>query len=296
MKLLEAIEHYINYLTIEKGASSHTLDAYRRDLMRYADDMQNSDMTNITHADIEKHLTTLYELGLSASSVERALSCIKSFHRFCVSEQITLENPAQNIPLPKKPQRLPEVLSHEQISALLDQNFEQTPQGIRARAILEVLYGCGLRVSELCDLDMQDISFAEEVMRVFGKEAKERIVPLMGTAASALKTYIDCARPQLVKQTQPTQAVFLNRRGGRLTRQSVYTTTETYGRIAQIKNLHPHTLRHSFATHLLEGGADLRIVQELLGHSDISTTQLYTHVDRSHIRSSYMLSHPRAKK
>ena len=160
-------------------------------------------------------------------------------------------------------------------------------------SILETLYGCGLRVSELCGLDLRDVRLDEEVVRVFGKGSKERVVPIMGSAARVMGEYLEEWRPGLVGRT-PTQAVFLNQRGGRISRQSVHAIVERAGRVVGVRGLHPHTLRHSFATHLLEDGADLRVVQELLGHADISTTQLYTHVDRTHVRGVYLAAHPRA--
>ena len=210
-----------------------------------------------------------------------------------VLEGVCDELPTADMPLPAKPSRLPDVLSREQAAALLDQPFPQTPTGLRDRAVLEVLYGCGLRASELCGLDRRAVLLDEELLRVFGKGSKERLVPILGTAAASLRAYLEEGRGALVGR-MPTPAVFLNVHGGRLSRQSVHAICEKYGRVAGIKGLHPHTLRHSFATHLLEGGADLRAVQELLGHADISTTQLYTHLDRSHIRRVYLAAHPRA--
>jgi integrase/recombinase XerD len=210
-----------------------------------------------------------------------------------VADEICENFPTADLPLPAKPARLPDVLSVEQAEALLDQPFPKTAAGQRDRAILETLYGCGLRVSELCGLDLRDVHLDKEVVRVFGKGSKERVVPIMGSAARVMGDYFTQWRPGLVGRT-PTQAVFLNQRGGRISRQSVHAIVERAGRMVGVQGLHPHTLRHSFATHLLEGGADLRVVQELLGHADISTTQLYTHVDRTHVRGVYLAAHPRA--
>jgi len=295
--LTAALDEYLGYLAIERGSSPNTVQSYGRDLvryLRYLEDAGIAEPSEVTRQDIEAHLGALVEVGLAPASVERAVSAIKGFHRFMVTEQICAEHPTADLPLPRKAKHLPDVISHEQAAALLDQPFAQTPAGQRDRTILEVLYGCGLRVSELCGLDQRDLALDEEVLRVLGKGSKERVVPVMGTAASQLRAYLDTWREGLVGRT-PTPAVFLNVRGGRISRQSVHAIVERYGRLVGIEGLHPHTLRHSFATHMLEGGADLRIVQEILGHSDISTTQLYTHVDRTHVRMAYLGAHPRAR-
>lgn len=296
MELSRALREYLNYLSVERGSSPNTVAAYGRDLARYIDWLAGERITradDVTRADIERHMAALGEVGLAPASLERAASAIKGLHRFMVAEGMCDELPTADFPLPKKPSRLPDVLSREQAAALLDQPFAKTPAGLRDRAILEVLYGCGLRASELVGLDRRCVLLADEVLRVFGKGSKERLVPILGTAADSLADYLDHGRDGLVGRT-PTPAVFLNVHGGRLSRQSVHAICEKYGRLVGISGLHPHTLRHSFATHLLEGGCDLRAVQELLGHSDISTTQIYTHVDRSHIRRVYLAAHPRA--
>ena len=276
MELSRALREYLNYLSVERGSSPNTVAAYGRDLARYVDWLAAERITradDVTRADIERHMAALGEVGLAPASLERAASAIKGFHRFMVAEGICDELPTADLPLPKKPACLPDVLSREQAAALLD--------------------GCGLRASELVGLDRRCVLLDDEVLRVFGKGSKERLVPILGTARDALTDYLDHGRDGLVGRT-PTPAVFLNAHGGRLSRQSVHAICERYGRLVGIGGLHPHTLRHSFATHLLEGGCDLRAVQELLGHADISTTQIYTHVDRSHIRRVYLAAHPRA--
>ena len=296
MDLAHACAEYLDYLSVERGSSPNTVEAYGRDLGRYLAYLAQDGVTRpdeVTRGEIRGHIETLEDVGLSPASVERAVSAIKGFHRFMVAEQITDVHPTAELPLPAKPSRLPDVISREQAAALLDQPFPRTSPGQRDRAMLEVLYGCGLRVSELCGLDQRDVVLEEEVLRVFGKGSKERVVPVMGTAAATLAGYLDEWRSGLVGRTS-VPAVFLNMRGGRISRQSVHLIVERYGRMVGIEGLHPHTLRHSFATHLLEGGADLRIVQELLGHANISTTQLYTHVDRTHVRMAYLCAHPRA--
>lgn len=296
MDLSRALREYLNYLSIERSASPNTVAAYGRDLSRYLSALAEGGVTNpadVTRHAIEAHVAALVEVGLAPASVERAVSAIKGFHRFMVADEICENFPTADLPLPAKPERLPDVLGVGQAEALLDQPFPKTSAGQRDRTILETLYGCGLRVSELCGLDLRDVRLDEEVVRVFGKGSKERVVPIMGSSARVMGEYLERWRPGLVGRA-PTQAVFLNQRGGRISRQSVHTIVERAGRVVGVRGLHPHTLRHSFATHLLEGGADLRVVQELLGHADISTTQLYTHVDRTHVRGVYLAAHPRA--
>lgn len=288
----------MGYLAFERGSSSHTVEAYGRDLERYVKALEEKGVTepdDVTCPLIEEHLEHLAEEGYAPSSVERALSAIKSFHRFMLQEEISSVSPAAALPLPKKAERLPDVLSVRQALALLDQPFPKTAAGQRDRAIIEVLYGCGLRVSELTGLDVGAVSLEDEVVRVIGKGSKERLVPLMGSAHKALAEYLSDWRGELVS-SRSGAAVFLNVRGGRISRQSVFAIVERAGRVVGIDGLHPHTLRHSFATHMLQGGADIRIVQELLGHSSIQTTQLYTHLDRSHLRMAYLSAHPRARR
>lgn len=297
MDLVHALKEYLNYVAVERGCSRNTVLAYGRDLRSYVLGLRDEGITlpdQVTRDRIEGHVSRLRASGLSIASVERAISAIKGFHRFMVAERITTAHPAADLPLPKKPSRLPDVISREQAAALLDQPFPKTPAGQRDHAILEALYGCGLRVSELCGLDLRRVMLDEQVLRVVGKGDKERVVPIVGTAARALDDYLEHWRPCLVSPRVSTSAVFLNNRGRRLSRQSVHALVAKAGAVVGIDGLHPHTLRHSFATHMLEGGADLRIVQELLGHADISTTQLYTHLDRSHLREVYLEAHPRA--
>ena len=313
MTLEQAIDEYLDYLAIERGSSPNTIEGYGRDLRRYAAYLAGLGITrpeDVTRGAVAEHVKALQEVGLAPTSVERAVSAVKGFHRFMVAEHICEEHPTADLPLPKKPARLPDVLSREQAAAMLEEaNFAygddpaKTPRRNavaraslqRDRTILEVLYGCGLRVSELCGLDLREVMLDEEVLRVLGKGSKERGVPIMGSAARAMGEYLESWRPVLAEGHAPSAAVFLNARGGRISRQSVHAICERYGRIyAGREGLHPHTLRHSFATHMLEGGADLRVVQELLGHASISTTQLYTHVDRTHIRMVYLEAHPRA--
>jgi integrase/recombinase XerD len=299
--LHSSAEEFLSHLAVERGASRNTLSAYRRDLRAYESVLRSRSVTDPSQAsaeDVVAFVGTLQARGLAPASVERAVAAIKSFHRFCVREGLASEHPASRIPLPKSPQRLPDVVSIDDMEKVLSQPFPDGPTGYRDRAILETLYGCGLRVSELVGLNRTDVSFAEGVLRVRGKGEKERIVPLAGEAARALDEYLRSGRPHL-KSNRSTRAadsaaVFANVRGGRLTRQAVFEMVRKYGGRVGVE-LHPHTLRHSFATHLLEGGADLRSLQEMLGHADISTTQIYTHVELSHLKEEYLSTHPRAR-
>lgn len=294
----ELVREYLDYLRIERGSSPLTVEAYANDLRDYTAFLKGkgiSGVDEIERGTVVSFEADLFSRGYAASSIERRISVLKGFHRFLVREGYTRRNPADTLPLPKTPDRLPDVLSVEQVDEMLSQPLEPGPAPLRDRAILEVMYGCGLRVSECSGLDMSDTMLDEGYLRVVGKGGKERIAPIAGAALRALVVYLEQARPALAKPfAKPTAAVFLNARGGRLTRQGMHAIVADAGRTIGIANLHPHTLRHSFATHLLEGGADLRVIQEILGHSDISTTQIYTHVNRSHIRKEYLGAHPRA--
>lgn len=297
----QIIEEYLAHLSIERGASPNTLSAYRRDLSDYAVHLENrgvSDLGEVARNDVTAFITLLHERGLAPGSVERKVAAIKGFHKFLVREGITDNHPTARLPLPKVPERLPDVISIDDAERLLSQPFPDGPAGLRDRAMLETLYGCGLRVSELVGLDAPDVQLEAGFVRVFGKGSKERLVPIAGVAASAVEAYLRSARPMLRPRGSlggNEEAVFVSVRGRRLSRQNVHSIVSTYGRRVGLDELHPHTLRHSFATHMLEGGADLRSLQEMLGHSDISTTQVYTHVDRRHIREEYLTTHPRAR-
>lgn len=248
--------------------------------------------------DVTEYIRDLRTRGFAPTSVERKVAALKGFHKFLVREGITDNHPTARVPLPKVPERLPDVISIEDADRLLGQPFEDGPVGLRDRALLEVLYGCGMRVSEAVSLETTDVDLEDGFLRVFGKGSKERLVPIGGMAERALDAYLRTGRPSLRPKasTRPLDsAVFLNARGGRLSRQSVFRIVKARGALVGLDGLHPHTLRHSFATHLLEGGADLRALQEMLGHADISTTQVYTHVDRRHVREEYLTTHPRAR-
>ncbi len=298
MDLAEAREEFISHLVVERGSSQDTVEAYGRDLARYTRYLEDAgirDASEVTTQDVEGFVALMSSMDYATTSTVRALMAVRSMHKFLVREGLVPHNPAKDVIAPKLEHRLPDVLSIAQTQALLEQPYAATASGSRDRAILEVLYGCGLRVSELVGLDCREVLLEEELLLVLGKGAKERVVPVSGAALRALKAYLETGRPSLAKPARPTDAVFLNVRGGRLSRQSVHAICERYGRFVGIEGLHPHTLRHSYATHLVEGGADLRVVQELLGHASIATTQIYSHVDRTHVRFEYLTAHPRAK-
>ena len=296
--LLSLRNEYLSYLSIERGSSRATVCSYADDLEDYLAYLMERgvyDIAEVRHELVEAYMADLKDRGYAPSSIDRHVAAVKGFHRFLAREERVSGNPADGVPLPKVPERLPDVLTIDQANELLSQPFKDGPLGMRDRAMLEALYGCGLRVSELVGLDMGDVFFEEGLLRVVGKGSRERAVPIGGMAEAALQAYLQSARSKLLlRAKQVNSAVFLNARGSRISRQSVHAVVRDAGRAIDIKDLHPHTLRHSFATHMLEGGADLRAIQEILGHSDISTTQIYTHVSRAHIREEYLAAHPRA--
>ncbi len=294
-----AIDEFLAHLRVERGSSPLTVEAYGADLADYALFLEEAGTTKVERVDrdaVIAYEADLAERGYATSSIDRHLSAVRSFHKFCVREEYAKANPAANVHLPAIPERLPDVLSIEQVNVMLERVDGTDATSLRNRAILEVLYGCGLRVSECSGLDIGNCVLAEEYLRVVGKGGKERIAPIAGCALSALSIYLETGRNEFAKPLKPTSAVFLNARGGRLTRQSIHSIVARAGLAIGVENLHPHTLRHSFATHMLAGGADLRVIQEILGHSDISTTQIYTHVNRMHIQEEYRSAHPRARK
>jgi len=297
--LAVAAGEFLDYLAVERGLARNTIAAYRRDLTTYCAYLERTGIASfedVSRRVIEDFIADRRDGGYSDASVERALAAVKGLHAFLVRDGAVTQNPTAALRLPKKAERLPECLSVEDVSALLDQDFPDGEMGLRDRAILEVLYGCGLRVSELVGLDVSDIHVDDGFVLVRGKGSKERLAPLVGSAARALTHYIFDGRRLLAAHARGTEtpAVFLNKNGGRLSRQGVHAICERYGRQVGLVGLHPHTLRHSFATHMLAGGADLRVLQEILGHADISTTQVYTHVDRTQLTEVYLAAHPLA--
>ena len=291
-------KEYVAYLLVERGSSRLTLKSYEADLEDYAFFLAErgvSEVGHVSRGDVSAYAQDLLGRGYAPASVERHMSAVKGFHRFLVREELLSFDPAGTVLLPKVPERLPDVLSAEEVDRLILQVQGDRPADVRDRAVLEVLYGCGLRVSELVGLNVSDVFLGEGLLRVVGKGSRERIVPVGGCAERALRHYLGQPRAELsLKGSAASPAVFLNVRGGRLSRQSVHSLVRKAGEGMGLEGLHPHTLRHSFATHLLEGGADLRTIQEMLGHSDVSTTQIYTHVSRAHMREEYLHAHPRA--
>lgn len=295
--LATPLYQFLDYVRLERGLSDHTVEAYERDLVRYLSSLATSGLTAIDRVgarDVSGFVRLLDDLGLAPSSVARSLTAIRVFHKHLVTEGVTSEDPTQNQRPPKVGRKLPEVLTIDEMRALLDQPDVDTHLGLRDRALLEMMYAVGLRVSEAIDLVTGQLIFDVGVVRVFGKGSKERIVPVGDEAQKWVARYVKQARPNLAIPKSP-QNVFLNFRGGRLSRMGVYKVLRKYVTAAGIgKSVSPHTMRHSFATHLLEGGADLRAVQEMLGHADISTTQIYTHIDREYLKEVHRTFHPRA--
>ncbi|RNC85949.1 MAG: site-specific tyrosine recombinase XerD [Balneola sp.] len=303
MRFKQKLELYLQFIKLEKGLSENSVVSYKNDLDRYLQflliEKKISDLSGVTLSHIEDFLNYLieYEL-LSPGSLARNISSIRGFHEFAVVEGMTEANPAELIELPKKARKLPEVLSPQEIEEMLATPDTSKPAGIRDKAILECLYGTGMRVSELTDLETDRMFFEIGFIRVIGKGSKERLVPVGEIAQEAIEHYLTKARPLFFNKEKAEKAknkVFLNQRGGALTRMSIWNIVQKAAKVADIKKkVYPHIFRHSFATHLLEGGADLRAVQEMLGHSSILTTEIYTHVDRSLLHQTHKQYHPRA--
>jgi integrase/recombinase XerD len=327
------VDAYGDHLVAERGVSGHTVSAYRRDLRRYVEHLASTgvkDAAAVTPAMVSDYAMRLREgvrnaegtgwarPPLGPASVARAVVAVRSLHRFAQAEGLTEDDPAAAVQPPRPPRRLPKALGLDQVQAMLDVPATDTVLGLRDRALLEVLYGTGVRISEAVGLDVDEVARLVRPagasggvvtpggvtlqpdaptpgLRVLGKGRKERIVPLGSYARAALDGYLVRARPELVRRGPGTPALFLNARGGRLSRQSAWTILRTVAEQAGITaEVSPHTLRHCFATHLLDGGADVRVVQELLGHASVTTTQIYTLVTVDHLREVYLTSHPRA--
>lgn len=289
---------FLEYLTVELGLSANTRQAYERDLRLFCKTLgfKNSDaLVNVSREQITGYMTQLKEKGLAAATIARKLAAIKAFYRFMTAEGYMDANPAEVVEAGTKGIKLPRVLSEDEVVRLLNQPDITTAEGFRDRTMLEVLYATGMRVSELINLTLERVDLNMKYIIAFGKGSKERIVPLGSVAAEFLQQYIEKVRPKLTHAGRNTNIVFLAFGGHELTRQRFWQIIRAYGRKANInKALTPHILRHSFATHLLDNGADLRSVQELLGHSDISTTQIYTHLTNKRLRDIYAKAHPRA--
>ena len=293
---------YLHFLELEKNASRNTIASYRLDLNRYVGFLQTRQVhqwNDVTENDAAQFLGSLHQQGLSPRSVSRTCSAIKGFHKFLVGDGVVSTDPAASIQTPKLPRTLPGVLHQDEIEAIINQPapspMDKRHLWVRNKAILETLYATGIRVSELTSLGLNQIFPAEEMIRVFGKGSKERIVPIGRSALHWLDRYLKETRPLLQRRELSQDSLFLNSRGAPMTRMAIWNIVQCNAQKAGIrKEVHPHTFRHSFATHLLEGGADLRAVQEMLGHSDISTTQIYTHVDREYLKEVHRTFHPRS--
>lgn len=300
MQLDRAVDEYLRHITIERGLAEHTLSAYRRDLAKYAQwlaDQGIVDTADVTQAVVAEFAAqqASADPAPAASSLARLQSSVRGLHRFLVREGAAAEDPTGRIRPPKPPKRLPKALTIAQVEALLAAPPPDEPIGIRDRALLELLYATGARVSEAITLDVDDLAHGD-VLRLRGKGSKERIVPLGSFARTAIDAYLTRVRPALAAKGTATPKLFLGARGAPLSRQSAWLVLQAAAERAHLAaHVSPHTLRHSFATHLLQGGADIRVVQELLGHASVATTQIYTHVSVDTLRDVYALAHPRAR-
>lgn len=304
----DAVGDYLQHMGVERGLAANTLSAYRRDLARYAAYLHSQGCTEPSR--VTRHHVTAFVQALSdgsdggtplgVRSAARTVVAVRGLHKFWALEGLSATDPASDVHPPMPGKRLPKAISVDEVTRILEASGSDTPTGLRDRALLEFLYSTGARISEGVGLDVDDISLAGDdagpaVVRLFGKGSKERLVPLGSYGARALDAYLVRGRPQLAAKGKGTPALFLNARGGRISRQSAWTILKTAAEKANItKDVSPHTLRHSFATHLLEGGADVRVVQELLGHASVTTTQVYTLVTADTLREIYAAAHPRA--
>ncbi|WP_334152071.1 site-specific tyrosine recombinase XerD [Microbacterium sp.] len=300
MQLERALDAYLRHVTIERGLSIHTVSAYRRDLGGYVEWLRAEGLTDSSEVMPVVIGRFIAERAGSvpapaATSLARLQSSVRGWHRFLVREGIEADDPSGRLRPPKAPQRLPKALTIDQVERLLAAPSAEEPAGIRDRALLELLYATGARVSEAVGLDVDDLAHGD-VLRLRGKGSKERIVPIGSYARAAVDAYLTRVRPQLAANGRASARLFLGLRGAPLSRQSAWLVIRSAAERAQITTeVSPHTLRHSFATHLLQGGADVRVVQELLGHASVATTQIYTHVSVDTLRDVYATSHPRAR-
>jgi integrase/recombinase XerD len=302
--LQQALQTYLDHLAVERGLAANTLASYRRDLRRYLVHLASRDVTEpdgVTEPDVSAFLVALREgdeehPALAPNSAARAVVAVRGLHRFLLREGLAAADPARGVRPPSPPKRLPKAISVEEVEALLAAaGADETPRALRDRALLELLYGCGARISEAVGLDVDELDMESGTVRLLGKGSKERVVPVGSYARAAVSAYLVRGRPALAGAGTGTPALFLNARGGRLSRQSAWTVLRAAAQRAGVrKEISPHTLRHSFATHLLDGGADVRVVQELLGHASVTTTQVYTLVTVDRLREVYATAHPRA--
>jgi len=296
-QLRERVRSFLEYLQIEKNAARNTVQSYTLDLARYLqylDAVRIHSVERIRSRHVTSFMALLRDMGLSPRSVSRSFSAIKSFHKFLVGDGLARNNPTENLDSPKRSKTLPDVLNQHEVNAILEQPLTAQPLGVRDKAILETLYATGMRVSELITLTQANVNLREGLVRVFGKGSKERLIPLGRAAREWISTYLSKVRAELSAKGNGRGVLFLNARGTPLSRMAIWNIVRQNAlRAGVTRDVHPHTLRHSFATHLLEGGADLRAVQEMLGHADISTTQIYTHIDREYLKEVHRTFHPR---
>lgn len=292
------LDSFLSYIRLQRQLSKNTVENYSHDIQRFMEFIEvraKKVFHEVLHDDIVDYIKLLTDLGLSSKSIARNISSLKTFYKFLISEEMLETSPLEHIQAPKAWKKIPDVLTVQEIEKILKFIDSSNYNGIRDQAIVEVMYGCGLRVSELIGLTMHQVLFEQNILRIWGKGSKERLVPLGKYAKNSLNLYLRDARPILIKGKSLPE-VFLNFRGRPLSRMGVWKILKKWVEKAGIeKKVTPHTLRHSFATHLLEGGANLRSVQEMLGHSDISTTEIYTHIDREYLQEVYNTFHPRDK-
>lgn len=292
----EMINRYLQYLRVERGLSANTLEAYQRDLRFYARHLNTRGVAQpdkITEKMIFDFLVMRRQKNASVASITRNLVAVRNFHRFLVQENIVAHDPTENLESPRKMLRLPKTLSAQEIEKLLSQPDIATDHGLRDKAILEFMYAAGVRISEVLNLELEQVDLEMGYIRCFGKGGKERIVPIGRSAIEFIRLYKQNVRPQLVNPLKVTKALFLSQQGKKFSRVGLWKIIKKYGNMAGITKLTPHLLRHSFATHLLEHGADLRAIQEMLGHSSIATTQIYTSIARDSLKSVHKKYHPR---
>ena len=291
MNLNDIIEDFLRYLLIDKNYSNNTIESYKEDLIKFRDFFKNKSINEIDIDDLKKYVKYLNDLNLNELSISRSISCIKSFYKYLNIEKIIDNNPSDSLYLPKVRKKLPNILSEEEVDKLLNINLVDC-FSYRNKAMLEVLYATGLRVSELINLKMENIDFESDIIRTFGKGNKERVIPIGEYARYYLNLYLKEHRNQMLKHGN-NEYVFLNNHGKNMTRQGFFKIIKAIANEKDInKEISPHVLRHSFASHLLKHGADLRTIQELLGHSNVSTTQIYTHISNEELKEHYKNYHP----
>jgi integrase/recombinase XerD len=296
MKLDQALKLYLNHLSVERNLARNSLESYSRDLRSYVEYfIQKNKAKTIQENDIQDFLNSKRS-DQSEASITRLVASIRGFHKFMVQEEISENNPAQYLSVGSKALRLPKTISSDEMNKIIDSISGQDPNVSRDKLIFEFLYGTGARISELVNTDLDDIDIDSNIVKIrFGKGSKQRIVPLGKSLKTAINNYLTRTRNALVNAKKPNNALILNSKGGRLTRQSIWEVVNRVSIQNKVEDLTPHSLRHAFATHLLEGGADVRVVQELLGHSSVNTTQIYTHITVERLREVFSETHPRAR-